>query len=727
MAERAERRFAEWIDRWAPALLVLGLSLFHGISNWIWLSKNVMTRGWDRIGSLVNSLYYHQSLSTISLQTLFSAAVQDEYRPPLFGLSMAAMYKIFGVSADVAVMANAFYMLVLLTACYGIGSKLGGRRLAMLGAVLVALIPLVFAMSRYSYFEFSLTALTALSIWLLLASERFEKRGVAVLLGLSLGLGALSKRVFPVFVVGALAVIFFQAGLPRKLWSRLRAKPRLRWRDVAVAAGGGLLLSALWYFPNQDTAHTFSAGFWLFPLWWALAAVTLFFLLQPSSPEVNFVTSLAVGLSVASIWYLPRGLEFVKQILWLAWGVEDPRGRTVDFASLSTYTDYFQSILYGFSPFYILVLFLALGLLLLSLIRHRRRLLPERWRDWGWWPVFVSLAVAYTVLSTSIYKEPRAITPLLPLLGVILAGALLALPWRWVRTALITLVIGFGVVQFFAISYTETHWLVEKTNFGKRVLGQRGLFVQGPYLEVPDSGLNDPGYYIATDVLRQVEAGRQREGWDTLSLGILAGSSHVHAGMFAYDQLLSYPAIQVENPVQAHPQDAPYSMAYTYDYVLVLSEGSRGEAMQEAVDLILGERRSFFDRAFELEEVYSLPDGSEATLFRRRYRPTSTYSDLSLYEVAAFLHQEAAAGDVVVVHPPGLLNGLLEDYWGAAPAITTEEWASLQEHPQRVTLVTSQEVDRAALVAELFGGYRPPTQDLEFGELRLAVLEASGP
>ncbi|MGD8515736.1 MAG: hypothetical protein PVG54_02125, partial [Anaerolineae bacterium] len=71
-----------------PAVLVAGLTLFHAINNWIWLDKNVMTRGWDRIGSLVNSLYYHQTLSEPSLPALFNATIQDAFRPPLFGLSM---------------------------------------------------------------------------------------------------------------------------------------------------------------------------------------------------------------------------------------------------------------------------------------------------------------------------------------------------------------------------------------------------------------------------------------------------------------------------------------------------------------------------------------------------------------------------------------------------------------------------------------------------------------
>jgi hypothetical protein len=168
-------------------------------------------------------------------------------------------------------------------------------------------------------------------------------------------------------------------------------------------------------------------------------------------------------------------------------------------------------------------------------------------------------------------------------------------------------------------------------------------------------------------------------------------------------------------------------MAYRYDYVLVLSKGSRGEAMQEAVNLILNERRPLFDRAFELEKVYSLPDGSEAILFRRRYRPTAAYSGSPLYELAGVLHEGVTSEDLIVVHPPGLLNGLLEHYWGVAPAVPSAEWASLEERPRRVFLVTSQEADGAEQIEALVDAYGPPTQDLEFGELRLVVFEAPGP
>lgn len=717
------------LDRWAPALLVAALSLFHAINNWVWLNKNLISQGWDRIGSLVNSLYYNQTLSEFSLQAIFSATIQDAYRPPLFGLSMAAMYKLFGVSADVAVMANVVYMAVLLAASYGLGARLGGRRLGILGVVLVALIPLVFAMSRYSYFEFALTALTVLSVCLLLACDRFERKDFSILLGVSLGLGALVKRTFPVFVLGALTVVVLQAGLPRKFWNWLRAglrgRSRPRWRDLGIAVIGGLALAALWYLPNRETAQAFSAGSWLLPLWWVLFAVAIFFVLQPSSPGTNAVASGAVAAAIASVWYLPNGLEFVRQILWLAWGIEDPRGRTVDLSSLSTYTDYLGSLFYGFSPIFSLLLIGTLVLLLLYAIRRRRRLLPVPWWSWAWWPILVTVFLAYAILSTSIYKEDRAITPVLPFLGIMLAAALLQVPWRRLRAALIAVTVGFGLVQFFAISYTGPHaLLVETTYFKKPILSQWSAFAQGLYLETPDSGLNDPGYWITDKVLQQVEATRLEEGWDTISLGVIAYSSHVHIGMFAYDQLHLYPHIQLDDPTQTYPQDSGYSTAFRYDYVLVLKNKNRRPAVRDAEALILEERRALFEQGFEEVAVYPLPDDSTAYLFRRRYRPEAGHDPGTLYEAAGYLQQSATGLDRVAAHPPGLLTEFLAYYGGPAP-ISTLAGSTAPEPGQRLFLLLDPDA-RSEVEAEL-AALGPPVDERQFGPLQLLVFEPASP
>jgi hypothetical protein len=289
---------------------------------------------------------------------------------------------------------------------------------------------------------------------------------------------------------------------------------------------------------------------------------------------------------------------------------------------------------------------------------------------------------------------------------------------------LAVLAVVFGLIQFFAISFTETHWLAANTRFSQPILGQPGLFAAGPYLELPDSGLNAPGYHISPEVLELVEQRRELEGWESISIGILAGSSHVHIGVFAYEQLRSYPDIRVENPLQVYPQQSPYSMAFRYDYLLVLEEGNRGQSMRDVVGLVLGERRPWFEQAFELEELFPLPDGSEALLFRRRYHTVGTYSDDELASVAEYLRQVAGEGDLILIYPPGLQNGLLEHYWGPASVslILGEEdvpaiQMSVSQQGPQIFVVTDQHG-----LAEGWFQAANLNQEQQFGALRVMLL-----
>jgi hypothetical protein len=447
--------------------------------------------------------------------------------------------------------------------------------------------------------------------------------------------------------------------------------------------------------------------------------------MRPSSPETNFVACGALAALLASLWYVPRS-TFLERVLRAGWGVNDPRGRTVDLGSLDTYAEYLEHIVDGISPFYVLLMVFAGGLLLLHRLWQWRRLHPARWLESDWLAVAATVVVAYAILSTSIYKEPRAIMPVLPFFGILLAAMLVKLPWRWLRMTLIVLAIVFGLVQFFAVSYRETQWLVEETRFEVPLVGRVALFARSRTLETPDSGLNDPGYWIIDDVLERVEGVRQREGWDSISLGIVANSSHVHLGMFAYDQILHYPSVQLEDPVQVYPDTSAYWKVYGYESVLVLDEGNRGQALREAVDQILAERRALFDEAFELVKTYGLPDGSRAYLFERRYPASPVTSSEILYDVAEFLHQSAGEGELIVVQPPGLLNGLLTAYRGRAGmvvAVDLDAVPSRLEQQDRIFLVTSQGDELAAPVAELLGPEWLQVQDLWFDGLRVVVFE----
>jgi 4-amino-4-deoxy-L-arabinose transferase-like glycosyltransferase len=203
-----------WLVRLAPWLLVGGLVLFHAINNWSWLAENVTSTGWDKPRHLARSLHYTDVLSPITIKSLFGMMVSDPVRPPLFPASAAVMYKLFGRSADVATMVNVIYMAI-------------------------ALAPMFYAMSRYFYLEFAVTAIVALTVYLLLATDGFQRRGMSLLFGLCLGLGLLTKRTFAVFAVGPVIVAVLASGLLPMLWQRLKQRPRFYWKVALIALVGG--------------------------------------------------------------------------------------------------------------------------------------------------------------------------------------------------------------------------------------------------------------------------------------------------------------------------------------------------------------------------------------------------------------------------------------------------------------------------------------------------------
>ena len=139
MSESIEREArAAWLARLAPWLLIGGLVLFHAANNWIWLTENVTSTGWDKPRHLARSLNDAEILRPITIKTLFSVMVSDPVRTPLYPASAGIMYWLFGKSDDVATMVNVIYMAIALAAVYGIGHRWAGRRLGLVSAALLA-------------------------------------------------------------------------------------------------------------------------------------------------------------------------------------------------------------------------------------------------------------------------------------------------------------------------------------------------------------------------------------------------------------------------------------------------------------------------------------------------------------------------------------------------------------------------------------------------------------
>jgi 4-amino-4-deoxy-L-arabinose transferase-like glycosyltransferase len=682
-----------WFARLAPWLLIGGLVVFHAVNNWLWLDKNVTLTGWDRPRHLAQSITYARMLSPITLRSLFDVMVWDSIRPPLFPASASILYWLFGWSSDVATMVNVIYMAILLAATYGIGKRWGGRWLGMASVALLACFPMFYAMSRYFYLEFGLTALVALSVFLLLATDCFQRRGLSLLFGLSLGLGLLTKRTFAVFVVGPVIVAILASGLLPAFWQRLRQRPHLYWKKALLALLGGLALAALWYFPNRETVRALILGDALFFIWWALAALAIYFVALPSAPLSNALSAFFLGATLASTWYLAR-VEFVQRMALYGYGVNDPRGRALQLDSLTTYLYYVRKLgnehlSLGLFSILVAVLLVAAVVYLRrqgSLGRALRGIRVEGWVVLAW------IGGAYMLLTFSIYQETRAFTPVLPAVALIFGAALSTLPWRRVRLGLLALVLVLGVLQFFVLSFASVNRWLPIRSFSLPLWGETTLLAQGAYLELPDEGPTDRGYWIQPDILERMENRRQALGQESLSMGLLARTRQINAGAFIYLTLADYPYLRMESLVEGFDPALPRQRIYAHDYVAVKRQNvGMDPAQEQIVQGFLDGTSQLFAEAFELETSYRLPDGDTVYLYRQRYYLPGDYTVEYVTRLAEDLGSRAQARDAILLTPPELLGPFVSHYTGPAEVYVVpaeeEDLAGIADRHRRLFLV----------------------------------------
>ena len=277
-------------------LFVLALTALFAFANWHWLRANVVTYGWDRLDHLITSFVYRDTLSQVTPRSLLAALAYSDYYPPLVHYGAVVLYSLFGVDEDVAPMINVFYMAILLGATFWIAARWRVQQLAgtaasaagaavfwtgALAAALLGLFPIIFAMSRYLYLDFALTALVALDMALLIGSERFARRWPALGVGLVLGLAFWVKWTAAAFVIGPLIYMVLRAGVLPYAWRHPRALlPRWRWLVLALAAGVAVI--GLWFWLAQDVVAALPLGWSLVPLLGLLLGGVFYTVFVPS-------------------------------------------------------------------------------------------------------------------------------------------------------------------------------------------------------------------------------------------------------------------------------------------------------------------------------------------------------------------------------------------------------------------------------------------------------------
>ncbi|MCJ7668796.1 MAG: glycosyltransferase family 39 protein, partial [Anaerolineae bacterium] len=663
-----------WLGNWKLARVgtvgaLVALVVFHAINNWRWLTTNVTMLGWDLPSNLGTSLIYNRMLHPFSLKTLFSVVTWHPLHPPLFFLSAVPLYRLFGDSVDVGTMVNVLYLALLIGSVYGIGQRLGGRRVGLLAAFVVATFPTTYAMSRYFYLELALTAIVALSVCLLLASDGFENRTASLLFGLSFGLGLLTKSTYLVFIFAPLCLVAMRSQALKSLKRRLRAGFRLNVRDALLALVIGLALAAVWYLPGREIArHDLALGDWLLPLWAVLAAMTIYLVRRKPGPDTNFLSALFLGGTMGSLWYLAC-VTSVRLMLQEGFGVNDPQERSANLNQPGTYIHFLVNLINEhISLVYFAFLVVAVLGLLLSLRRKRDIWAALRRASDAWWVTLLWLVGSYLLLTLSIYRVSRGIMPVLPALALIMAAGLFRLPWRKVVALLVVLVIGWGLLQFFVLSYEGPHWLAERTTFTLPVLGETGLFARGGLIQLPAAGETDRDYWVMPDILRLVDAERQTAGAETVRLGVLVNNQHVNRDLFGLLVLQSYPGIQLRDLAYTYGGDSVYAQLFEQDY-LVLIEGRHNRVDAAAGEALrhLDEAPDFFEATFKLVRRFPLPDGDMVLLYRKVWRLAPGYDVDDYHAVAQTITAFAQEGDAILLVPPEQVEALGRTYNGRLP------------------------------------------------------------
>lgn len=163
--------------------------------------------------------------------------------PPLTYLIGALGILFGGVGVAPPIIAlNVVFVLLLALGCYNVGRLVFGPLAGVLAVVFALGSPLVIEEFHEFMLDAPEAAMVAISVWAILASDRFLRLGVCALAGVAVGLGALSKESFAFFVAGLV------------LASAVRGGYRA-WRGMVIFGAVALVIALPWYLYELSTIH----------------------------------------------------------------------------------------------------------------------------------------------------------------------------------------------------------------------------------------------------------------------------------------------------------------------------------------------------------------------------------------------------------------------------------------------------------------------------------------
>jgi 4-amino-4-deoxy-L-arabinose transferase-like glycosyltransferase len=237
---RAARVVSSRMSRYAWG--VVGATvLFIALTCW-WLTQDRTIPIYDAGDHLEAALLFHQMLQSGNLLGPFNYESPYPFFAPLIG-GLAAFIGGVDVAAPI-IGENLVFVSLLTLGVYQTGRLLFGAKAGMLAVIFVLGSDLLTAQFHVFMIDPPEAAMVAVSIWLLLASERFKRTGTAGWAGLAVGIGLITKVQYPSFVMGIVAMALVCGG-----WRN--------WRGLSVFAAAALVVAAPWYLDHLAQFATF--------------------------------------------------------------------------------------------------------------------------------------------------------------------------------------------------------------------------------------------------------------------------------------------------------------------------------------------------------------------------------------------------------------------------------------------------------------------------------------
>ena len=162
-------------------LTALATLAFLGVSVW-WLTQETRTLDFDSAMHTLYAFTVHDEIAAGQWTAVFN---EWNTYPPL-GHVIGAIGVFMGGHSTFAVMLalNLVFVPLLAASCYGVGRLVAGPLAGLLAAIFALGTPMIVSEAHEVYLDPTQAAFVAAAVWGILASERFERWGIAALAGL---------------------------------------------------------------------------------------------------------------------------------------------------------------------------------------------------------------------------------------------------------------------------------------------------------------------------------------------------------------------------------------------------------------------------------------------------------------------------------------------------------------------------------------------------------------